>query len=112
MSSATLTAFDPTPLRAVVGREVRGSLSSRYFHVFCSVALAGGIAASALADEVGAAALFLLQIALYFVSLFALLLGVNSARAETEEWPLLFSQPVARSLYVLGKFVALSLIFA
>ena len=40
--------------------------------------------------------LFILQLSLYCVSLFALLLGVNSARAESHEWPLLFSQPVAR----------------
>src|SRR4029077_6958367 len=87
-------------------------LSSRYFQVFCAIALAGGIAAIAFADEKSAASLFLLQIALYFVSLFALLLGVNSARAESEEWPLLFSQPAPRSAFLLGKFLALALIFA
>ncbi len=100
------------PLRAVLWREIRGSLSSRYFQFFCAIALAGGIAAIAFADEASAASLFLLQIALYFVSLFALLLGVNSARGESEEWPLLFSQPVPRSAYVIGKFLALFLIFA
>jgi ABC-2 type transport system permease protein/Cu-processing system permease protein len=70
------------------------------------------IAAIAFADEASAATLLLLQIALYFVSLFALLLGVNSARAESEEWPLLFSHPVPRSAYLVGKFLALTLIFA
>ena len=111
MTTALLTS-DAAPLRAVFQREVRGSLTSRYFHVFCSIALAGGIAAIAFAEESSAAALFLLQITLYFVSLFALLLGVNSARAESEEWPLLFTQPVPRGAFLIGKFLALSVIFA
>ena len=91
---------------------MRGSVSSRYFQVFCAIALAGGFAAIAFAEEASAASLFLLQLSLYFVSLFALLLGVNSARAESREWPLLFSQPVPRSALLLGKFLALTLIFA
>src|SRR5450432_2444303 len=70
--------FDSAPLRAVLRREVRGSISSRYFQVFCVIALAGGFAAIAFAEEASAAHLFLLQLSLYCVSLFALLLGVNS----------------------------------
>lgn len=112
MTPALPLPFDHAPLRAVLRREIRGSFSSRYFQVFCGIALAGGIAAIAFADETSTASLFLLQIALYFVSLFALLLGVNSARAESEEWPLLFSQPVPRGAYVIGKFFALTIIFA
>ena len=50
--------------------------------------------------------------ALYFVSLFALLAGVGSAQAEREEWQLLFTQPLPRPSYVIGKFFALALIFA
>jgi ABC-2 type transport system permease protein/Cu-processing system permease protein len=112
MNTALPLPFSSAPLRAVFLREVRGSISSRYFQVFCAIALAGGIAAIAFVDEASAASLFLLQIALYFVSLFALLVGVNSARAESEEWPLLFSQPLPRSAFLLGKFIALTLIFA
>ena len=100
------------PLRAVLLREVRGSISSRYFQVFCTIALAGGIGAVVLPEDAGAAGLFILQLALYCVSLFALLLGVNSARAESREWPLLFSQPVNRAAFLLGKFLALWAIFA
>ena len=112
MNSTAVPVFEGAPLRAVLLREIRGSISSRYFQVFCVIALGGGVAAIAFAEEASAASLFLLQIALYFVSLFALLLGVNSARAESEEWPLLFSQPVPRSAYLVGKFLALALIFA
>lgn len=112
MSTAATNISSGAPLLAVLLREVRGSLTSRYFQVFCAIALAAGIGAIAFAEETSTAALFLLQIALYCVSLFALLLGVNSARAESEEWPLLFTQPVPRSAYLIGKFLALSIIFA
>ncbi|MEP6956860.1 MAG: hypothetical protein ABI883_08540, partial [Chthoniobacterales bacterium] len=71
-----------------------------------------GVAAIALSEAPNAAAFFILQIALYFVSLFALLAGVSSARAENEEWPILFAQPIPRAACVLGKFVALWAIFS
>ncbi len=107
--SALSLASAPAPLRAVLWREMHGAVSSRYFQVFCALSVIGGIASVAFAGDAG---LFILQLALYFVSLFALLLGVNSARAESEEWPLLFTPPGARSAYLLGKFLALSLISA
>lgn len=56
--------------------------------------------------------MLILQMALYFVSLFALLIGTSSARSESQEWPLLFAQPIARSTFLLGKFIALMLLFA
>jgi len=100
------------PLRAVLLREFRAALLNRYVQVFCVLALGGGVAAVTLSEEKGAAAFFLLQIALYFVSLFALLAGVSSARAESEEWPILFAQPAPRGATVLGKFIALTTILA
>lgn len=97
---------------AVLLRELRGALVNRYFQVFSLLALGGGVAAVALSEAANAAAFFILQIVLYFVSLFALLVGVSSTRAENEEWPILFSQPVSRSACILGKFVALWGIFS
>ena len=111
MKTATINDSSGAPLQAVLRREVRGSISSRYFQVFCAIALAGGIAATVFAEDASAAGLFILQLALYCVSLFAVLLGVNSARAESQEWPLLFSQPIPRSAFLIGKFLALALIF-
>lgn len=98
--------------RAVLLRELRGALVNRYFQVFSVLALGAGLAAVTLSEAAEAAAFFLLQIALYFVSLFALLVGVSSARAENEEWPLLFAQPVPRGACVAAKFAALWGIFA
>jgi len=100
------------PICAVLLRELRASLLNRYVQVFSLLALGGGIAAVMLSEEDGAAAFFLLQIALYFVSLFALLAGVSSARAESEEWPILFAQPAPRSASIVGKFLALAAIFS
>jgi len=100
------------PIRAVLLRELRAALLNRYVQVFSLLALGGGIAAVMLSEGEGAAAFFLLQIALYFVSLFALLAGVSSARAESEEWPILFAQPAPRSAAIVGKFLALTAIFS
>src|SRR3954467_5455372 len=99
-------------LRALLLRELRGALVNRYFQVFSVLALGGGVAAVALSEAPEAAAYFILQIALYFVSLFAVLAGVSTARAENEEWPILFAQPVPRAACVIGKFVALWGIFS
>ncbi len=100
------------PIRAVLRRELRAALLNRYVQVFSLLALGGGMAAVTLSEGAGAPAFFLLQIALYFVSLFAVLAGVSSARAESEEWPILFAQPAPRSAVIIGKFLALAAIFS
>jgi len=98
-------------LRALFAREFRAALINRYFQVFCALALMGGIAAAIFSEDVNATAVFYVQIAIYFVSLFALLAGVGSAQAEREEWQLLFTQPLPRAACVVGKFCALLLMF-
>jgi ABC-type transport system involved in multi-copper enzyme maturation permease subunit len=99
-------------LHALFAREFRAALINRYFQVFCALALVGGIAAAIFSEDANATAFFHLQIGLYFVSLFALLAGVGSAQAEREEWQLLFTQPLPRTAYVIGKFCALLSIFS
>ena len=98
-------------IRALFAREFRGALINRYLQIFCGLALIGGVAAVLFSEDLNATAFFHLQIALYFVSLFALLAGVGSAQAEREEWQLLFTQPLARPVYVIGKFCALLSVF-
>jgi len=98
-------------VRALFPREFRAALINRYFQVFCALGLIGGVAAAVFSEDANATAFFHLQIALYFVSLFALLAGVGSAQAEREEWQLLFTQPLPRPAYVVGKFCALLSIF-
>ncbi len=94
--------------RALWAREFRAAQINRYLQVFCALALSGGATAVLFSEDAQATGFFL-QIALYFVSLFALLAGVSSALAEREEWPLLFAQPLARGTFVIGKFCDLTL---
>jgi ABC-2 type transport system permease protein/Cu-processing system permease protein len=96
---------------ALFGREFRAALINRYFQVFCALGLMGGIAAAIFGEDANATAVFYIQIAIYFVSLFALLAGVGSAQAEREEWQLLFTQPLPRAACVVGKFCALLSMF-
>jgi ABC-type transport system involved in multi-copper enzyme maturation permease subunit len=112
VAEAGIAQRRPAPLVAILIREFRAAILNRYVQVASVLALAGGIAAVMLSEEAGAVAFILLQIALYFVSLFALLAGVSSARAEAEEWPILFAQPAPRWAFVLGKFLALLTLFA
>lgn len=98
---------DTSAMRALLGREFRAARINRYLQVFCALGLMGGIAAAVFGEDTNATAVFIVQIAIYFVSLFALLAGVGSAQAEREEWQLLFAQPLPRSAFVLGKFWAL-----
>ena len=111
MNFALSPLFEASPARALLAREFRAALINRYFQVFCGLALIGGATAVVFSEDPNAVGFFLLQIALYFVSLFALLTGVSSAQGEREEWPLLFAQPVGRGAFVIGKFFALFAIF-
>lgn len=111
MSHAFQSFVNLAQLRALFARELRAALINRYFQVFCALGLIGGIAAAVFSEDINAIASFHLQLALYFVSLFALLAGVGSAQAEREEWQLLFVQPLPRPAYVIGKFCSFLLIF-
>jgi Cu-processing system permease protein len=111
MNAASSERLVMQTLRALFTREFRAALINRYFQVFSGLGLIGGIAAAVFSEDAHATAFFYLQIGLYFVSLFALLAGVGSAQAEREEWQLLFTQPLPRPAYAVGKFCALLSIF-
>ena len=103
---------DAGPVRAVLLREFRDALINRYFQVFAALSLLGGVAAIIFSEDANSVPVLILQVALYFVSLFALLAGASSAQAERDEWEMLFAQPVPRAAYVVGKFIAYLSIFA
>lgn len=105
-------SLDQNPIRAVLLREFRAAMINRYFQVFAALSLLGGLAATVFSEDAHAVAFFVMQIALYFVSLFALLAGASSAQAERSEWQFMFAQPVPRAVYVIGKFVSYLSIFA
>ena len=98
-------------MRAVLLREFRDAFINRYFQVFSVLSLLGGAAVFVLSEDAHSIAFLILQVSLYFVSLFALLAGASSAQAERDEWQMLFAQPVPRAAYVLGKFIAYLSIF-
>ena len=111
MSHIFPSVVNLSSLHALFEREFRAALINRYFQVFCALGLMGGIAAAIFGEDGNAIAVFHVQIAIYFVSLFALLAGVGSAQAEREEWQLLFTQPLPRGACVVGKFCALLSMF-
>src|SRR5215475_14341676 len=104
--------IETSSLQALLLREFRAALMNRYFQVFGMLSLLGGVMATFFSENADAIGFFIVQIALFIVSLFALLAGVSSAQAEREEWQLMFSQPVPRAAYVIGKFIAYLAIFA
>ena len=109
---AALSLFEFNAVRAVLLREFRGALINRYFQIFAILSLLGGLAAAFFSEDSNAIAFFIVQMALYLVSLFALLAGVSSAHGERSEWQLMFAQPVPRASYPIAKFIAYLSIFA
>src|SRR5947209_9475983 len=107
-----LSLFEFNAVRAILIREFRAALINRYFQIFAVLSLFGGLAAAFFSEDSNAVGFFVVQIALYLVSLFALLAGVSSAQGERNEWQLMFAQPVPRSTYALAKFAAYLSIFA
>jgi ABC-2 type transport system permease protein/Cu-processing system permease protein len=106
-----LSLFEFNAVRAVLLRELRAALINRYFQIFAALSLFGGLAATFFSEDANAIAFFIVQMALYLVSLFALLAGVSSAQGERSEWQLMFGQPVPRATYALAKFIAYLSIF-
>src|SRR5262249_27292769 len=104
--------IETTSLKGLLLREFRAAFMNRYFQVFAALSLLGGVMAVFFSETANAISFFVVQIAIFLVSLFALLAGVSSAQAEREEWQLMFSQPVPRAAYVIGKFIAYLSIFA
>ena len=103
---------EAAPFRAVLLREFRAALINRYFQIFAALSVLGGVSAIVFSEDAKAPSFFVVQLALYLVSLFALLAGVSSAQAERDEWQLMFSQPVPRAVFAIGKFISYLSIFA
>lgn len=93
--------------RAIVRRELTTTLHNRFVQIFALLVWTGSIAVAALSGRVEAIPYGLLLLLLYVVPLFGLLIGVSAAHEEHDERPFLWSQPVPRAAYVLGKTVTL-----
>ncbi len=112
LSFPAQSARKPRSFLAILSREIHAAFMNRYLQTFTALALAGGLASVWMSDNLEAIAHITLQACLYGIPLFAMLLGVSGARMESEEWPLLFSQPVRRSSIFFGKFLAAWGVFA
>jgi len=102
-----LTKLPPTVYRAIFQRELTTTLHNRFVQVFAVVAWTGSGAVALLTGRAEAVPYGLLLLFLYLVPLFGLLVGVSAAHEEHEERAFLWSQPVPRAIFVLGKAVTL-----
>ena len=104
MGSATRAA-----LAATFQRELTAHRLNRFLLVHLAIAATAGFLPLFTPTELTSAApWWLLQAVLYALSLSALLLGLSSAHGEADEFPMLFTQPVSRSAWMLGKAAGLA----
>ena len=103
----SLTQLPRSVYRAVLRREVTTTFHNRFVQIFAVIVLGGSIAVGTLSGRPEAIPFGLLLLFLYVVPLFGLLIGVSSAHEEQDERAFLWSQPVPRAVYVLGKTTTL-----
>src|SRR3954468_6657465 len=102
-----------TALGASFHRELAANRVNRFLHVHLALAAGAGFLPLFTPDDAsGSAPLWVLHAVLYCLSLSSLLLGLSSAQAEADEFPLLFAQPASRWAWLLGKALAVTLVLA
>jgi len=103
-----LTQLPQSVYRAILRREATTTFHNRFVQIFAAIVLGGSIAVGALGSRPAALPVGLLLLFLYVVPLFGLLIGVSAAHEEHSERAFLWSQPVPRSAYLLGKTTVLA----
>jgi len=88
---------------ALLRREITTTYHNRFVQIFAVIVLGGSVAVSALTSRPEAVPFGLLLLFLYVTPLFGLLVGVSAAHEEQNERAFLWSQPIPRATYVLGK---------
>jgi len=95
-------------LQAAFRRELAEHRLNRFMHVHLVLcALVGSLPLFTPDAVERSAPAWVLQAVLYCLSLSSLLLGLSAAHGDAEEFPVLFTQPVARSAWLAGKAAAL-----
>ena len=106
----------PTSLSIVSAafrRELAEHRLNRFLHVHLGLAAVVGLLPLLTPDDIARAAVaWTLQGVLYCLSLSALLLGLSAAHGDTDEFPLLFAQPVSRGTWLAGKALAMGALLA
>lgn len=98
--------------RAIIRREVTTTLHNRFVQIFAAVIVAGSLGTTLLSGRPEAVPFGMLLLFLYVVPLFGLLIGVSAAHEEQDERPFLWSQPVPRAAFVLGKSATLATVLS
>lgn len=102
----TLTA---SAFSAAFRRELAANRLSRFLYAHLSFALVAGLLPLFTPDDAGKAApWWALQTVLYCLSLSSVLLGLHSAHGESDEFPMIFSQPAPRWAWLMGKAAGLA----
>lgn len=96
---------------AFAGREMQRAARNPWLIALAALGLLGGILIPRLAVSESPGFLFL-QIQLFLLPLFAVLMGCSSAHEDLEEMLVLFSQPLFRGAFLFGKWIALSAVLA
>lgn len=101
-------------IAATFAREFLSYRINRFLFLHLGLLLTIGVLALFAPPEAAApgAAWWVLNGVIYVASLSALLLGLSSAQAEAEEFPLLFTQPLSTKDWVVGKCFALLAVVA
>lgn len=94
---------------AAIRRELAEQRLNRFLHVHLTLCAFVGLLPLFTPDAAGRSApAWVLQAVLYCLSLSALLLGLSAAHGDADEFPVLFTQPVARETWLAGKSLALA----
>ncbi len=96
---------------AFAGREGRRVVRNAWLIALAALALLGGALILRFAAS-GSAGFLFLQMQLFLLPLFAVLMGCSGAHEDLEEMPVLFSQPLFRSAFLFGKWFALTAVLA
>jgi len=98
---------------AAVRREFAEQRLNRFLHVHLTLCAIVGLLPLFTPDAAERSApAWVLQAVLYCLSLSSLLLGLSAAHGDADEFPVLFTQPVARETWLAGKSVALMALLA
>jgi hypothetical protein len=95
-------------LQAAFHREIAEHRLNRFLHVHLALcALVGSLPFFTPDAAERSAPAWVLQAVLYCLSLSSLLLGLSAAHGDADEFPLLFTQPIAHWAWLAGKALAL-----
>ena len=104
-----MTTLAASAFGAAFRRELDATRLSRFLYAHLSFSLIAGLLPLFTTDEAAdAAPWWALQAVLYCLSLSSMLLGLNSAHGESDEFPLIFAQPAPRWSWLAGKATGLA----